>query len=109
MPPSSNDIQAEPPEPRRAYEPEIAPCPHCGEPVASLCLICPHCETPIERDRPPEDESSEYQAHRGGRLSLMAFLGFLSHVLIGLILVLHTTTSGSFLDLLPYVVCSGVI
>src|SRR5262245_23539481 len=39
-----------------------SPCPHCGEPVADLCLFCPHCEEPIRTDsaradRPPTGET----------------------------------------------------
>ena len=37
MAPASNNILQEPR--RLPHEPEIAPCPHCGEPVASVCIL----------------------------------------------------------------------
>src|SRR5262245_37210712 len=83
MPPSPNDIQAEPPEPTRPYEPEIAPCPHCGEPVASLCLVCPHCERTIPRSRPDAPIDWDRRKRRTRSKIWLGSVGVLAHLALG--------------------------
>jgi hypothetical protein len=91
MLPSSNDIQAEPP--RRPYEPRIAPCPFCEEPVASLCLICPHCEATL-RYQPDEAINWEPRRRRTRVKIVLGTVGFVAHVVGGQLFIASYWTSG---------------
>jgi hypothetical protein len=91
MPPSSNDIQAEPPQP--PYEPVIAPCAHCGEPVASVCLVCPHCERPkpgVQSDLLLKDDCL---FRPGFRLGLLEHVGLISNFTFVVIIALVVLTA----------------
>jgi hypothetical protein len=101
MPPASTDIQAEPPQ--RPYEPEIAPCPHCGEPVASLCLVCPHCERTISQDA-ENDQSVRRMRQRGPAKVVVTFFGMVVHWFAAM----YAVTAALMRELNPLLIYSSV-
>jgi len=84
-------IQKTPPRHAPSFEPEISPCPRCGQPVALLCLFCPHCDEPLEPHRQRQNLSD-----------LSPWVGiksFLALVSFAVLLVLFSVVIGAFLTM----------